>query len=370
MFEDNSQDALIKVIDFGLACKYSKIKMMSGKVGTVTTMSPELLNGEYNHMTDMWSVGVMAYQLLSGGNLPFSGSTCDEMASEIVKGQYSLDGPEWRNVSNAAKNFVRGLLRMDPHLRMTAETALKSTWLSQYLHSTSLNTLEDPTVKKALQSLILRHYDSSMTLDTSDSSTSTADDTTSTADDTTFDTPSSKLQKLVFMVVAHHSSSSVEMRKLQQIFYAIDTDHDGRISLTDLKQGLNSLFHEHAIEAWFTSIDEGGFGKIDYTKFIAAVLEAEQIKISKDKVKKAFHSFDKNNSGYITPDQLLQVFRGTSSSDNYGENELLTELIDEIHEQYEGKISFKEFKNLFEDSQPTNRAIPAVRHTSEDILDI
>ena len=55
----------VKIIDFGLATVYRN-RMMTERVGTVYTMSPEVIGGVYSSKADLWSVGVVAYMLLSG----------------------------------------------------------------------------------------------------------------------------------------------------------------------------------------------------------------------------------------------------------------------------------------------------------------
>jgi calcium-dependent protein kinase len=73
LFVDN--DHLdVKVIDFGLAKKFhKKTDRHYEKCGTMYTMSPEALNGNYTgSSTDLWSIGVIAYMLLSDQK-PFSG---------------------------------------------------------------------------------------------------------------------------------------------------------------------------------------------------------------------------------------------------------------------------------------------------------
>lgn len=41
-------------------------------VGTIYTMAPEVLKGNYTEAADLWSVGVIAYMLLSS-QMPFYG---------------------------------------------------------------------------------------------------------------------------------------------------------------------------------------------------------------------------------------------------------------------------------------------------------
>jgi calcium-dependent protein kinase len=64
----------VKIIDFGLAKKYDrKHERHYEKCGTLYTMSPEAIRGSYSgSSTDLWSIGVIAYMLLSNQK-PFWG---------------------------------------------------------------------------------------------------------------------------------------------------------------------------------------------------------------------------------------------------------------------------------------------------------
>lgn len=74
MYETDHPESLsVKVIDFGLARAYHK-RYMSGQVGTLYTMSPEIFGGIYSSKTDLWSVGVVTFMLLSGTK-PFWGKS-------------------------------------------------------------------------------------------------------------------------------------------------------------------------------------------------------------------------------------------------------------------------------------------------------
>lgn len=74
MFENRDENNwTVKIIDFGLARVYRHRKMTE-RVGTIYTMSPEVLSSLYTSKADLWSVGVMVYMLLSGTK-PFWGKT-------------------------------------------------------------------------------------------------------------------------------------------------------------------------------------------------------------------------------------------------------------------------------------------------------
>ncbi|UCH85119.1 MAG: protein kinase [Candidatus Latescibacterota bacterium] len=69
-----TDDGQVKIVDFGLAqlAGLAKITKIGKMVGTVAYMSPEQLTGkELDSRTDIWSLGVVVYEMLSG-KLPFT----------------------------------------------------------------------------------------------------------------------------------------------------------------------------------------------------------------------------------------------------------------------------------------------------------
>ena len=134
MFEtDNKDDDSIKVIDFGYAQHYRRPRgeyTMKIDIGTTYTMSPQVIKGEYTEKCDLWSVGVIAYCLLSGnGSCPFDGEHDQDIRRKILEGKYSMKGVQWDKVTDQAKEFVAQLLEYDPDKRWAAEEALQSPWL-------------------------------------------------------------------------------------------------------------------------------------------------------------------------------------------------------------------------------------------------
>eukprot|EP01017_Pseudomicrothorax_dubius_P039474 TRINITY_DN6061_c0_g1_i1.p1 TRINITY_DN6061_c0_g1~~TRINITY_DN6061_c0_g1_i1.p1 ORF type:complete len:191 (-),score=41.86 TRINITY_DN6061_c0_g1_i1:34-606(-) len=121
LFSDNSIDAEIKIVDFGLSKKFSDEdnNQMTTVVGTALYVAPEVLKGSYDEKCDEWSLGVVLYVILSG-NPPFYAETKREIFKKIESGRYNFEGPEWSRVSSLAKDLIKKLLVVDPKRRLSA----------------------------------------------------------------------------------------------------------------------------------------------------------------------------------------------------------------------------------------------------------
>ena len=56
-------------------------------------------------------------------------------------GNYSLSGPEWKNISLEAKDLIKKMLTYEPPARISAETALNHTWIKK-----KVNEVYDPKI--------------------------------------------------------------------------------------------------------------------------------------------------------------------------------------------------------------------------------
>jgi serine/threonine protein kinase len=72
LFVNDSRTSEVKLIDFGLSSVYVDNAQLTDGVGTIYTMAPEVLKGNYSSSADLWSIGVIAYMLLSS-QMPFYG---------------------------------------------------------------------------------------------------------------------------------------------------------------------------------------------------------------------------------------------------------------------------------------------------------
>lgn len=124
----------VKLADFGLADFVLENsfgeKSTCGMYGTPFFVAPEVIRAEtYTPAVDIWSLGVLSYNMLSG-KLPFDGNNIKEVLRRVRSGRYSFPDSEWADISSEAKDFISGLLELDPKKRLTASEALQHVWLT------------------------------------------------------------------------------------------------------------------------------------------------------------------------------------------------------------------------------------------------
>ncbi|XP_050743230.1 titin isoform X5 [Drosophila biarmipes] len=121
----------IKIIDFGLAQRLDTNAPVRVLFGTPEFIPPEIISYEpIGFKSDMWSVGVICYVLLSGLS-PFMGDTDVETFSNITRADYDYDDEAFDCVSQEAKDFISQLLVHRKEDRLTAQQCLESKWLCQ-----------------------------------------------------------------------------------------------------------------------------------------------------------------------------------------------------------------------------------------------
>merc|ERR1719343_1618285 len=123
----------IKIIDFELSTKINpETKKVKGCLGTPYYVAPEVLTEEsYDSKCDVWSIGVIAYLILSR-QLPFQGKDEEETISFLMEADNykpKYDSARWRSLDPQAIDFCQSLLQIDPSKRPTAREAMSHPWI-------------------------------------------------------------------------------------------------------------------------------------------------------------------------------------------------------------------------------------------------
>jgi len=129
--EDGYKPFRCVIADFGLSKIFDSGEALETSCGTPDYVAPEVITaeGSYDKSVDMWSCGVITYVLLCGFS-PFLSSTQTGLFEKIIKCEYDFPDPEWTNISEEAKDFIRHLLVKDPDARWTAKQCKDHPWLS------------------------------------------------------------------------------------------------------------------------------------------------------------------------------------------------------------------------------------------------
>lgn len=125
----NSKTMDIKLIDFGLAKQLENKKDIKVTAGSPEFVAPEILSFDpVSLASDMWSVGVLAYVMLSGIS-PFIGEDDNDTLLNVSCGEYEFPGDTFEQISNDAKQFIDSLLVSNPKKRANVVACLTHTWM-------------------------------------------------------------------------------------------------------------------------------------------------------------------------------------------------------------------------------------------------
>lgn len=118
----------VKIGDFGLSKILSADSLLKTRCGSPHYLAPEVLTcPSYDSKVDIWSIGVIAYVMLTG-SLPFYSEDIREVIKHVMLAEYTW--PEDVVVSGLAKDFVRRLVDKDPSRRPTASECLNHPWIT------------------------------------------------------------------------------------------------------------------------------------------------------------------------------------------------------------------------------------------------
>lgn len=332
MFETTASNAYIKVIDFGLSKAYNPSdNILTERVGTLYSMSPETMQGIYTSTADLWSLGVCVFMLLANGEKPFEGKTPKEMVAKVLLGHYSFDSQIWAAISLNAKDFIRKLLVVKPKDRMTARQALHHPWIENTAierASKHQSTIDANLREKARNSFIAF-------------------------------AEMGEFRKLALNVIARKSTSD-EIQELRALFDEYDIFQTGTITMEEFQQSLRKFdYSDEDITRIFKKIDIDRNNVINYSEFLAATLEAKG-KIAEYRLAEAFDQLDCDDSGYISHQNLKQIL-GEDVDDRY-----IDLLIQEADFKHDGRISYQEFLRVF--SEDSKLRSVGLQQEEEDVI--
>ncbi len=108
------EDGIVKIGDYGLS-KFISCSQRSGhtgSVGTVHYMAPEVANGRYGKEVDIYALGIVLYEMITG-HVPFDGESLGEILMKHLTAQ-----PDVSMVSEPYRTAIVRALAKDPEQRL------------------------------------------------------------------------------------------------------------------------------------------------------------------------------------------------------------------------------------------------------------
>lgn len=81
--------------------------------------APEALEGSYDEKIDIWGLGIIIYQLVTGKE-PYEIIGRHELLEEIKNTPIKYEDPNWDKISPELKKLTQNMLCRNPHDRYSA----------------------------------------------------------------------------------------------------------------------------------------------------------------------------------------------------------------------------------------------------------
>ena len=145
--EDNN----LKLCDFGWA-KELTLENRSTFCGTMEYMAPEIVGSEnYDYSVDIWSLGILLYELLFGHS-PFKANSTNNIIQNIKSHELNYDDKN-KKISNSCKDLIQKLLNINPQKRLKIKDILEHRFIKKYskkFSSKKLQSLNEDKIQNQL----------------------------------------------------------------------------------------------------------------------------------------------------------------------------------------------------------------------------
>ena len=206
---------IVKICDFGTSKIVEKGQIQKKKIGSSYYMAPEVLKKHYNEKCDVWSCGVIMYILLTA-EPPFNGREDDEIFAKILKGQY--DTKPLSKYSSNCLNLIENLLKYNDNERFSAEQALNHVWFQDFKSKELYNKITDRDAIKTLFKNLKNYKRTSI------------------------------IQETALAYLVHQFPRIKDVINACKLFNQIDNNGDGKITETELYNGLIDIYKSDIFE--------------------------------------------------------------------------------------------------------------------------
>lgn len=234
LLSDNSAEAQPKIVGFSHSQMKADREPIDLTCLNFEHISPDFLDEDYDEKTDIWSLGIIVYQLLVQ-KLPFASKKKKEILESIYKGDLDFDNPTFLNLSHNAQDFVKKLLKRDKNERMSAMDALTH----PYLHQSSQEVaLTNEIVQK------MRRF---------------------------------KMKTNIVRAVLNYMNFKLDFKEhnIITLFKKMDVNFDGNISKEEMLDSFKQIGvdAEYEVDSIMENLDMDGSGSLDFSELKVVLID-------------------------------------------------------------------------------------------------
>lgn len=346
------------VADFGCAAVHGSIGQEDGG-GDPRYRAPETFRGQaFGFRTDMWSLGVTLYELVSGGLLVYvnvpnvsgwhkfqtsSNGSTNTVCTDFLNKVQSNNPPDLSPVLGSPSmgsdlpNLLSGMLDVTADARMAMDVALNHAWFRLDPDSQEAPALSDSVV----QTLTKRARGKSLSV--------------------------------ALLNLVGNALQGTSVTYYQEIWNKYDKDHSGSMELEEFKKMMHDLGlaggpagepgttvpNENSetatrkidvkflpedrdlAETVFALADVEGNGTINFTEFVGLMFDSEQLnQKQKDEYFQRAFTFLAGSNKKVSLDDFRRLFHGEHTEAGQA---LIKQLFDDIDANHNGSIDYEEF---------------------------
>ena len=333
----DNQNLLIKLIDFGNCEIFSNnFTETNRRIGTPSYLSPEIIDGEnYSYETDIWSLGIIMYFMLSG-KLPFEGKSQIDIFNSIKNKFLNFNDRVWKYVSEDAKNLIKCMLIKNKNKRININQIMKSDWVKKGIEKYDVKKIlhDSDFTNEIIIKNILKFSKNKI----------------------------NQLQLFCLFYCVHNYIDFLKHNELKQIikeFIYYDKDLDGKLSINEFENLLsdNGIDDEQIKEISQKIFNIFGSDFIFYESFIIICLSNKnKFFVNSQGIQRVWLFLNRNKefddliyNNYLTVNDIKNIFK-----DDIDENlrqyndDLWRKLFEDISISEKEPITYEKFKNLLQ----------------------
>ena len=303
LFSNKKDYSTLRIIDFGLATQTVKD---TKSVGTPYYMSPELIDGISVPKSDVWSVGVIMYQMLTG-KFPFNSSgDKNNLLDNIKKNPYNTKNLEEVEYSDEVKDLIAKILVKDYNKRLSSEECIKHPWFKKFYVQK-----ESSLVNKTTYNTLLNFANKPI------------------------------LQKEIYFFIAKLSTEK-QIKPFIDLFDVLDIENTGVLTKPEIEYcfkqvGIN--INQSDLNLIWNGLDFHKDNEVSYTEFLAAMVSGMSFNQLKDSLWTVFN-YLKEDEDVVTVETVLETGKALNLIMN--ENAIRNGFKNFKRE----KVTFEEFQNI------------------------